>query len=107
VGSDQLVTSYTLTRSLPTSDPEIYELRPLPSVLLDRQGQCRIPYVLAMFHGRPTNYRIRKRNDRHQTADANPCHLDWVEHSELERVSDDSYPTNLLKDLECRLNGET
>jgi hypothetical protein len=42
--------------------------------------------------------------DRHQTADANPCHLDWAKLSKLDTVPDDSYPTTLLEDLECRLN---
>jgi hypothetical protein len=65
------VTSYTLIRSLPTSEPEflrsVYR-GTLPSVLTDRQRQCRIFYDLAMFHERPINYRCRRRNNRHQTA---------------------------------------
>jgi hypothetical protein len=72
--SDRLVTSYTLIRSLPTSDPEVLRSvyrGPLPSILPDRQGQCRISYDLAMFHERPINCRCRKRNNRHQTAEAN------------------------------------
>jgi hypothetical protein len=72
--SDRLVTSYTLIRSLPTNYPEVLRSvyrGPLPSVLLDRQGQCLISYDLAMFHERPINYRCWKGKNRHQTADAN------------------------------------
>jgi hypothetical protein len=109
VASDRLVTSYTLIRSLPTSDPEVYDpftealtfgTTGPPRAMSNLLRPCNVPRTA--YH-----YRCRKRNDRHQTADANPCHLDWAQLSKLNRVFDDSYPTNLLKDLECRLNGGT
>jgi hypothetical protein len=72
VASDRLVTSYTLIRSLPTSDPEV-----LRSVY-------RGPY--------PRYYWTAKGN---------------VESLTTLQCSTNGVSTNLLKDLECRLNGGT
>jgi hypothetical protein len=56
VSSDRLAPSYTLLRSLPTSDPEVYD--PFTGALtLGTTGPPRAISSFAMFHGRPTNYR--------------------------------------------------
>jgi hypothetical protein len=102
VASDRLVTSYTLIRSLPTSDPEVYDPF-IEALTLDTTGPPRATSnVESLMTLQCSTDKSRSAPDSGR--ERSPPRLGSL--SKLDRVSDGSYPTTLLKDLECRLMGD-